>query len=193
MIYYISPFTARVTFDPETTHPRIALSADNTEMITRQEIQNVPDSPGRYDVVLAALGKTGFSAGRHYWEVSVAGKNCFHLGMASGSAPRKGKISFLPRNGFWTIILTRQGEYKAVDVRPVTIQVETHPLTIGILLDYKKGQISFYDAGARLHLYTFVAQRFTDTIYPFVDFCVEEAASQSPIVLLTPGSVDWIK
>ncbi|XP_039999796.1 interaptin [Xiphias gladius] len=185
--------TNKITFDPDTAHPRLALSADNTEMSTSEELQNVQDHPDRYDVVLAALGKTGFSTGRHYWEVSVAGKLCYHLGMASESAPRRGQITFSTTNGFWTIVRSKQGQYRAADRRTVTIPVKTHPLTLGIMLDYKKGQISFYDAGARHHMYSFVGQRFTDKIYPFVNFCVEDSESHTPIVLLTPGSVDWIK
>ncbi|XP_051255421.1 myosin-2 heavy chain isoform X12 [Dicentrarchus labrax] len=183
----------KMTFDPNTANPRIALSADNSEMTTSMEILDVPDHPGRFDVLLAVLGKTGFSTGRQYWEVSVAGKRCYHIGMASESAPRKGTPSFSPANGYWTIVLNKQGQYRAIDRRPAAIPVQTQPLTLGILLDYKNGQISFYDAGARSHMYSFAGQRFTDKIYPFVNFCVEEVGIQTPIVLLTPGSVDWIK
>ncbi|XP_035527179.1 E3 ubiquitin-protein ligase TRIM39 [Morone saxatilis] len=183
----------KMTFDPNTANPRIALSADNSEMTTSIEIQDVPDHPGRFDVLLAVLGKTGFSTGRQYWEVSVAGKRCYHIGMASESAPRKGSVTFSPANGFWTIILNKQGQYRAIDRRSATIPVQVQPQTLGILLDYKNGQISFYDAGTRSHMYSFVGQRFTDKIYPFVNFCVEELEIQTPIVLLTPGTVDWIK
>ncbi|XP_049889558.1 nucleoprotein TPR isoform X2 [Epinephelus moara] len=184
--------TKKMTLDPNTAHPRIALSADNTEMSTSEEIQNVPDHPGRYDSVLAVLGATGFSSGRQYWEVSVAGKRCFHIGMASESAPRKGPISFSPRNGFWTLVLNKQGQYRAIDRKSVTIPLQTQPITLGILLDYKKGEVVFYDAGARSHIYSFVGQSFTDKIHPFINFCVEDTESQVPIVLLSPGSVDWI-
>uniref|UniRef100_A0A3Q1HN38 B30.2/SPRY domain-containing protein n=1 Tax=Acanthochromis polyacanthus TaxID=80966 RepID=A0A3Q1HN38_9TELE len=181
--------TSKMTFDPDTAHPRIVLSSDNTEMHTTDNIQNVPDNPGRYDVILAALGATGYSTGRHYWEVSVAGKSCFHIGMASEAAPRKGSLRFNPANGFWTIVLNKQGQYRALDRRPVPILTQTQPVTLGILLDYKKGQISFYDTGARSHLYSFVGQSFTDKIYPFSDYCVESGENSNPIILVSPGSL----
>ncbi|KAK9539375.1 hypothetical protein VZT92_004485 [Zoarces viviparus] len=183
----------RMTLDPNTAHPRIALSAGNTEMTTSDATQDVPDHPRRFDVSLAILGASGFSTGRHYWEVSVAGKLCYHLGMASESSQRKGTIIFSPTNGFWTVVLNRQGQYIAIDRSAVGIPVQTLPLTLGILLDYKKGEISFYDAGARSHMYSFVGQRFNGKIYPFINFCVEDVESQTPIVSLPPGSVDWIK
>lgn len=184
-------FTGKMTFDPSTAHPRIVLSAGNTKMSTVEEMQNVPDHLGRFDVDLAALGSMGFSRGRQYWEVSVAGKLCYHVGMTSKSAPRKGTISYGPRNGYWTLVLNKQGQLRAIDNRPTVIRGQTPPLRLGILLDYKQGQISFYDPSTRSHIYSFVGQRFTDEIYPFVNFCVEEV--ESPISLLNPGSVDWIK
>ncbi|KAK2821959.1 hypothetical protein Q5P01_022024 [Channa striata] len=185
--------TRKLIFDPNTAHPRVALSAGNTEMSTRAEPLHVPDNPGRFDVDLAVLATTGFSSGKPYWEVSVAGKLCYHLGMTSESAQRKGSISYNPTNGYWTLILNRQGQFKAVDSRTVNIQVQVQPLTLGVLLDYKKGQISFYDAGSRSHIYSFVGQRFKDKLYPFFNFCVEDAENATPIVLITPGSVDWIE
>ncbi|XP_054452767.1 zinc-binding protein A33-like [Anoplopoma fimbria] len=183
----------RITLDPNTAHPRIRLSAHNTMMITSREVQDVPDHPGRFDVDLAVVGTSGFSTGRHYWEVSVAGRLCYHLGVASESSKRKGAIMYNPTNGFWTIVLNRQGQYKAVDNSLVVIPVQTQPLILGILLDYKQGKISFFDAGARTHMYSFVGQRFTDKIYPFINFCVDDVESQTPIVSLSPRSPDWIK
>nr|XP_019956964.1 PREDICTED: putative leucine-rich repeat-containing protein DDB_G0290503 [Paralichthys olivaceus] len=186
-------YTRRITLDPNTANPRIVLSADNTEMSTVEEIQNVPDHPGRFDVVLATLGKTGFSSKRNYWEVSVTENSCYHLGMASESAPRRGSVKFSPSNGFWTIVRNKQGQYRAIDKRPVILPVQSQPLTLGILLDYNKGQISFYDANARSHIYSFQRQRFTDKVHPFINFCVEDTERRAPIVLITPGSTDWIQ
>lgn len=193
LLYYIPLFAGRIRLDPNTAHARIVLSADNTEMSTVAHEQNVPDHSERFDVALAALGKTGFSTGRHYWEVSVAGKLCYHLGVASESAQRKGQVSFRPVSGYWTVILNKQGQLKAFDRTTVNIPVRPQPVRLGILLDYKKGTVSFYDAGVRAHLYSFTGQRFTDKIYPFFNFCVEDVEGQTPVVLLTPGSTDWIK
>ncbi|XP_013855303.1 E3 ubiquitin-protein ligase TRIM69, partial [Austrofundulus limnaeus] len=185
--------TSLMTMDPNTANPRIVLSADGTQVSTTDSPLQVQDSPGRFDVSLAVLGSTGYSSGRHYWEVNVAGKSCFHIGMASQSSTRKGLLSFNPTRGFWTVVLNKQGELRALDKRPATIRARTPTLTLGILLDYKKGQISFYDAGTRSHLYTFSGQAFTDKIYPFINYCVEDGANPTPIVLVQPGSTDWIK
>ncbi|XP_027877315.1 CAP-Gly domain-containing linker protein 1 [Xiphophorus couchianus] len=185
-------YNTKVTWDPNTAHPRLVFFSDNTEVSTTDDALQSQDNPSRFDVVLGVLGSTGFSRGRHYWEVSVAEKRCYHIGMVSESAKRRGSLSFRPANGFWTIILNKQGELKAIDRTSVTLQVERLPITLGILLDYKKGQVSFYDAGARSHLYSFSGQEFTDRIYPFLNYCVEDVENPQPIVLLPPGSTDWI-
>uniref|UniRef100_A0A3Q2UVQ7 B30.2/SPRY domain-containing protein n=1 Tax=Haplochromis burtoni TaxID=8153 RepID=A0A3Q2UVQ7_HAPBU len=144
---------SKMTFDPDTAHPRIVLSDDETEMTTADFIQDVPNNPRRFDVILGALGATGFSSGKHYWEVSVAGKTCYHLGMTSESSRRKGSISFSPNNDYWTIVLDKQGQYRAIEHRrTIPIPTEIQPVTLGILLDYKKGTISFYDSGSRTHI-----------------------------------------
>lgn len=179
--------------DQNTAHRRIVLSEDNTELTTAEAAQDTVDHPGRFDVYIAALGSTGFSSGSHYWEVSVAGQSCYHIGMASESAERKGRVIFRPPNGYWTILLNKQGEYKAIDKTVVTLPVHTQPLKLGILVEYNKGRISFYDAGARTHMYSFEGQTFLEAIFPFINFCVDDVESQVPIVLLCPRSADWIK
>ncbi|CAJ1071559.1 putative leucine-rich repeat-containing protein DDB_G0290503 isoform X2 [Xyrichtys novacula] len=182
-----------INMDPDTAHKRIILSRNNTELNIDAENQDVADQPGRYDVSLAVLGSTGFSSGRHYWEVSVAGRLCYHIGMASESAKRRGTIKFRPSNGYWTIIQDRQGQYIAKDRLNVRLPLQTRPLSLGILLDYKEGQISFFDPEARSHIYSFVSQKFSGKVFPFIGFCVEDVESQTPMVLHTPGSVDWLE
>lgn len=162
-------------------------------MTLRRIPQAVANNPGRFDVLLAVLGKDGYSSGCRYWEVFVGDKPCYHLGMVSESAQRKGQNRVSPGTGFWTIILNRQGQYSAIDRQRVLLSLQTRPMTLGILLNYRKGQISFYDANARVHIYTFTnAEPFTGMIYPFVSFCAENVENPTPIMLITPGSLDWL-
>lgn len=179
--------------DPETAHPRIVLSADRTQVSIADSQRLVQDNSSRFNVSLAILGSTGYSSGRHFWEVSVSRKSCYHIGMATESAPRRGSLSFRPASGYWTIIMNKLGELRALNEIISTIQVETHPRILGVFLDYKKGQISFYDVGTRSHMYTFSGQTFTERIYPFINYCVETVENPAPLVLVQPGSTDWIE
>ncbi|XP_055722422.1 putative leucine-rich repeat-containing protein DDB_G0290503 isoform X3 [Salvelinus fontinalis] len=185
--------STKVALDPDTAHPKIILSTDETEMSVAQQRQNVPNNPGRYDLSLAALGKTGFNRGRNYWEVEVAGKTCYNIGVARGSANRKGQLKLKPAEGYWTIILTKQGVLKALAAGPLDIQLPELPQKFGILLDYKKGEVSFYNANTRSLLHTFTGNRFTDKLYPFFNTCLETNDEDAPIVLTPVGSVSWIQ
>uniref|UniRef100_A0A3P9QE02 B30.2/SPRY domain-containing protein n=1 Tax=Poecilia reticulata TaxID=8081 RepID=A0A3P9QE02_POERE len=137
------PFPAKITWDPNTAHPRLVFFNDNTEVSTTNDVPPFQDNPGRFDVVLGVLGSNGFSRGRHYWEVSVADKRCYHIGMVSESAKRKGSLSFRPAKGFWTI--TRL-TYQMVGNR------------VAVAVDYSSGTITFSEVGPSntlIHLHTF--------------------------------------
>lgn len=183
-------FTGTTAWDPDTANSRLILSEGDTTISLASQAQNVPSNPGRFTSALAALGKQGFSSGRHYWEVCVTELRCYHIGMASESAPRKRISTFTPSKGFWTMALNKEGQYRALDKRPVVLPVSRNPQTLGILLDYSRGQISFYDAGTRSHLYSFVGETFTNRIYPFINYCLDD--NSAPIMTVTPESVDWI-
>uniref|UniRef100_A0A4W5JQX8 B30.2/SPRY domain-containing protein n=1 Tax=Hucho hucho TaxID=62062 RepID=A0A4W5JQX8_9TELE len=184
---------AKMALDPDTAHPKIIVSTDETKMSVAQQRQNVPNNPGRYDLSLAVLGKTGFNSGRNYWEVEVVGKTCYNIGVARGSANRKGLLKLKPAEGYWTMILTKQGVLKALAARPLEIQLPALPQKFGILLDYKKGEVSFYNADTRSLLHTFTGNRFTDKLYPFFNTCLETNDEDAPIVLTRVGSVSWIQ
>lgn len=182
-----------MAMDPSTANARIRLSSDNSVLEILKDPLAVRDHPDRFDISLATLGTTGYSSGRQYWEINVAAQPCYHLGFASGSAQRRGIIQFRPVQGYWTIILNKVGNFRALDTTLSVIPVQDKPVTVGILLDYKKGQVSFYDAGRRSHMYSFTGQEFTDEIYPFFNFCDEEVGLQIPVVIVTPGQTDWIQ
>lgn len=184
----------KIVFDPDTANPRLAFSTRNTEVTLSRTPHDVLDNPGRFNVLLAVLGKGGYSSGRNYWEVYVANKECYHLGMMSESAERKGQTVVSSATGYWTIIMNRQGKFFAMDGTRVAIPMQTRPQVLGILLDHKRGQISFYDVNARVHMYTFSnGNPFQGKIYPFFNFCVENVANPTPITLLTPGSFNWLQ
>ncbi|XP_028834080.1 uncharacterized protein PFB0765w [Denticeps clupeoides] len=178
--------------DPDTAHPNLKLSSDNKEMRVSDKAQEVADHPGRYNSVLGALGKTGFQKGRHYWEVTVAGKSCYTVGAASETAQRQGNVRYHPKNQYWTLRLQRNGQLQALDTRTSVLKVPANPDRIGVLVDFKKGDVSFYDAAARTHLYTFSGQAFTSQVFPFMSSCEDTEQGSPPIVFNPVASVDWL-
>ncbi|KAI1887907.1 hypothetical protein AGOR_G00195320 [Albula goreensis] len=136
--------------------------------------QPVPDSPERFDRVVCVLGQQGFTSGRHYWEVEVGGKTDWDLGVASHSINRKGKITVSPAHGYWFLSLRDRSDYAFRTEPSTSVALSLRPRRIGIYLDYHKGQVSFYNVDARLHIYTFM-DTFTDVIHPFFSPCTNKS------------------
>lgn len=106
----------------------------------------------------------GFSSGRAYWEVDVTGKKDWRLGVARETAPKNGFIDLNTQSGYWTLRLQRD-ELRALSV-PAKDLPMPHPLTkVGVYLDMEEGQLSFYNAVRRSHIYTF-NQSFPERVFP---------------------------
>lgn len=153
----------------------------------------VSDSPERYDVVIGALTKTGFTSGRCYWEVQVKDRLCFVVGMAAESAPRKGEIRYRPSNGYWTIVRKKDSRHQAQTERPITLRFTDKLSVIGILVDFTEGEVSFYNAQTRALVYIFRGKNFTQKLYPFVATCTDESPDESSIQLLHTRSPVWLQ
>uniref|UniRef100_A0A8C4SU68 B30.2/SPRY domain-containing protein n=1 Tax=Erpetoichthys calabaricus TaxID=27687 RepID=A0A8C4SU68_ERPCA len=161
---------ADVTFDPETANQWLIVSEDGKEVRDTDTRQRVTDNPMRFDCYTIVLAREGFTSGRHYWEVEVRGKTKWDLGVARESVNRKGEITVSPCNGYWTVWLRNENEYEALNDSSVPLPLRVKPQTVGVFLDYDEGQVSFYNAQSRSHLYTFT-DSFTEPLYPYFSPC----------------------
>ncbi|KAA8582727.1 hypothetical protein FQN60_006398, partial [Etheostoma spectabile] len=132
-IKMIQEYAVDVTLDCNTAHPRLILSDDMKS-------------------------------------VEVGGKTDWDLGVAKQSSNRKGKVEVTPSKGYWFLSLRDnnpllslilhfipllRNKY-AFRTEPSTeVQLSLRPQTIGIFVDYEKGQVSFYNVDAKMHIYTF--------------------------------------
>ncbi|XP_039597308.1 erythroid membrane-associated protein-like [Polypterus senegalus] len=179
---------ADVTFDPETAHPYLIVSEDGKEVRQTDTQQGVMDNPKRFDYCVNVLAREGFTSGRHYWEVEVGGKTDWILGVTRESINRKERITLSPDNGYWTVWLRNENEYEALNYSSVILPLRVKPQTVGVFLDYDEGQVSFYNAQSRSHLYTFT-DSFTEPLYPYFSPCNNDGGKNAaPLVThtLTP-------
>ncbi|NXG84892.1 TRIM7 ligase, partial [Stercorarius parasiticus] len=72
-------FQAFVTLDPDTANGRLVVSRDRREVGWRDVGRDLPPTPRRFDSSCCLLGCRGFAAGRHWWEVEVAGAGTWAL------------------------------------------------------------------------------------------------------------------
>ncbi|XP_031441105.1 E3 ubiquitin-protein ligase TRIM39-like [Clupea harengus] len=177
-------YAVDVTFDPDTAHPNIHLSEDSKQAGRGETHKDLPDIPARFDPVLCVVGRQGFSSGRFYYEVQVGSKTFWDLGVVRESVNRKGMITSKPENGFWTVRLRNKDEYRALGSPSVLLALRGCPQRIGIYVDYEGGRVSFYDAEARRHVYSFTGHAFTEPLYPFFSPGVaDDGKNLAPLVI----------
>uniref|UniRef100_A0A8C3HV53 B30.2/SPRY domain-containing protein n=1 Tax=Chrysemys picta bellii TaxID=8478 RepID=A0A8C3HV53_CHRPI len=117
-------FGVDMTLDPDTAHPWLVLSEDQKHVRLGDTHQDLPDNPERFDPCPCVLGIEGFTGGRRYWEV-------------------EGWVTLSPEDGYWAMWL-RDGEYEALTSHSTPLPVSIRPSRVGIFLDYKAGEVSFY-------------------------------------------------
>ncbi|XP_078272285.1 zinc-binding protein A33-like [Rhinoraja longicauda] len=158
--------TVSVTLDVETAHPRLEVSEDRKRVRRSETRRSRPNTGKRFTVSACVLGSEGFTSGRHYWEVEVAGSDGWGLGVAAESVERKGKVTLSPETGVWRI-RRWDDEFDAVTSPPSRLPARPIPGRVGVYLSYESGTVSFYDADTKSHLHTFTGNKFTEKLYPF--------------------------
>ncbi|XP_055521508.1 E3 ubiquitin-protein ligase TRIM39-like [Leucoraja erinacea] len=158
-----------VTLDVETAHPLLEVSEDRERVRCTRTWRCLPDTGKRFADWECVLGSEGFTSGRHYWEVQVAGSRGWRLGVAAESVERKRLVTLTPETGVWSIG-RRQGDvFDALTSPPSPLPARPIPGRLGVYLSYESGTVSFYDADTKSHLYTFTGNKFTEKLYPFFE------------------------
>ncbi|KAI1888261.1 hypothetical protein AGOR_G00183200 [Albula goreensis] len=176
---------SRVQIDKLSSHKQITVGADGRAMRFTADPQAAPELPLQFDKVCCALGSVAMAKGKHYWEVDVGCCSAWAVGATYGCIMRKGrdKGTKLGRNRHsWSLEL-REGRLSAWhNDRHVACGTGGHGRLrrVGILLDYHKGRLAFYDAGNMKLLQEFCAaltpvfdrmhHQFTEPIYPAFRF-----------------------
>ncbi|XP_077779205.1 zinc finger protein RFP-like [Podarcis muralis] len=159
---------ANVTLDPDTAHPQLILSEDRKSVRRGEKTQALPDNPERFSHKICVLGRGGFTAGRHFWEVTVESGELWDVGVARKSVERKGSFPLSPEGGIWAVGMWG-GEYRAwtsPDYSPLSLSEE--PRRIRVTLDYEGRRVSFSDADSGAKLYTFSGASFSgETLLPY--------------------------
>ncbi|XP_078271770.1 uncharacterized protein LOC144602515 [Rhinoraja longicauda] len=155
-----------LTLDVETAHPWLEVSEDRKRVRWTGTERSLPDTGKRFTYWPYVLGSEGFTSGRHYWEVEVAGSEDWSLGVAAESVERKERVTLTPETGVWSI-RRWDDEFDAVTSPPSPLPARPIPGRVGVYLSYESGTVSFYDADTKSHLHTVTGNKFTEKLYPF--------------------------
>ncbi|ELV13492.1 Butyrophilin subfamily 2 member A1 [Tupaia chinensis] len=145
-------------------HPELFLSQDRRSVRRGPGRRRVPDTPQRFDCRPCVLGRDRFWAGKHCWEVAVGGAMVWAVGVCRDSADRKGEAPLSPQNGFWTLELFSRQSPAPERVLPVRGRLRR----VALFLDCDAGDVSFYDARDRSHLYTCPRAVFAGPLRPLL-------------------------
>nr|NP_001035464.1 bloodthirsty-related gene family, member 32 [Danio rerio]XP_021325749.1 E3 ubiquitin-protein ligase TRIM11 [Danio rerio]AAI15346.1 Zgc:136954 [Danio rerio] len=183
---WVQKYAVDVTLDPDTANPFLILS-DDEKQVSHGDIEyDVPEIPERFDYTVSVLGKQGFNSGKFYYEVQVKGKKEWDLGVARESISRKETNQLTPANGFWTMALINENEYLICDDPVVSFPQRAKPEKVGVFVDYEEGLVSFYNVNDGSHIYSFTAQTFTETLYPYFSPCLNDDGKNSKPLIITP-------
>lgn len=178
-------YAVDVTFDSMTAHPKLILSEDKKQVWCGEKSNAVPDNPERFDRMVCLLACEGFTGGKHYWEVGVAGKTDWDIGVASYPTHRKGKLMVDPSHGYWFLSLRDNSKFNVHTQSSTSNARNQTPHIIGVFLDYEKGQVSFYNVDTKEHICTFTTT-FSKTIYPFFSPCGPKSGRNEAPLVITP-------
>ncbi|XP_032903577.1 E3 ubiquitin-protein ligase TRIM39-like [Amblyraja radiata] len=155
-----------ITLDIETAHARLEVSEDRKRVRLTRSRRNLTDNKKRFSSSPCVLGLEGFTSGRHYWEVEVAGSRGWSLGVAAESVDRKEQATLTPETGVWRIKLAAD-DFEVFTSPPSRFPAHPLPGRVGVYLNYESGTISFYNTETKSHLHTFTENKFTEKLYPF--------------------------
>ncbi|XP_042351742.1 E3 ubiquitin-protein ligase TRIM21-like [Plectropomus leopardus] len=186
----VQQYAVDVTLDPDTANPELILSDDGKQVHDNDVgmVMTLADNPKRFSSCTCVLGKQSFSSGRFYYEVQVKGKTDWDLGVVRESVNRKGQITLTPENGYWTIWLRNENEYKALAEPSVVLSLKSQPQKVGVFVDYEEGLVSFYDVDAAALIYYFTGCSFTEKLYPYLGPFLNNGGKNSAPLIISPVS-----
>lgn len=123
--------------------------------------------------VTAVRGTSGFSSGKHYWEVSLVRKEMppkqsWWIGVTNLSVnPKDYSHSPTADNGFW-FLSSSSDNAKILQFSsnpPTCFCVSDKPQKIGVLLDYDGGKLEFYNSENK-RLIGFFPTKFSGKVFP---------------------------
>ncbi|XP_064408990.1 E3 ubiquitin-protein ligase TRIM69-like isoform X2 [Latimeria chalumnae] len=174
-----------INFDMETAHPKLEVSSscDIKSVFYGAYRKTYSNNTKRFNTYLYVLGSTGFTSGRHYWEVEVRNKTDWDLGVVKESVEKTGNLTLTPENGIWRM------KFCSGKLSSATEEISgIYPSRVGVFLDYVEGLVSFYNADDMALLFQYYS-KFTEKLYPLFCPCNNEKGDNSMALKLHPPHI----
>ncbi|XP_044111714.1 butyrophilin-like protein 1 [Neovison vison] len=148
-----------VSLDPESAHSSLDVSDDKTSVTLKDSTKYTEF--GFYSI----LGHEGITSGCCYWEVEIRNaeeKSEWALGVCRRDVERKDWYQESPENGFWVV-----GMYSFSSLPYISEHFVPIPKRVGVFLDLKEGDVSFYNMTDGSHLFSFSLASSSGTLFPY--------------------------
>ncbi|NXV35231.1 TRI35 protein, partial [Rissa tridactyla] len=155
------------SFNPNSAGCWLSVSEDLTS-ITNEGYKLLVENPERFASAPCILGSRGFSTGFHTWEVDLGGITNWRVGVARPCGGTRWSLHHDARSGFWYIYHLPGKDSETCQASNLArSEVVVGDLRrIRVELDCNEGELSFYDADAQTHIYTF-HEKFGGTVFPY--------------------------
>ncbi|XP_077774335.1 butyrophilin subfamily 2 member A2-like [Podarcis muralis] len=163
-------YAVSVTLDLYYKHPEISISEDKE----RASLQTL--TPEKEETALGTqifVGKEGYAAGKHYWEVKVGERLDWELGVLTQTERekfREKKVVKSFQEGCWALKSSQGKLFSSPCEKEIEKKQNVSYSVIGLLLDQEKWEISFYNSRGAYFLIDSIPIKYTDKLYPFLDY-----------------------
>ncbi|NWV52546.1 TRI35 protein, partial [Daphoenositta chrysoptera] len=153
------------SLDPNSAAGWLSVSEDLSS-VSNCDYKFSVENPERFTSAPCILGSRGFSEGFHTWEVDLDGLTNWRVGVSRPHGGSHWTFHHDSRSGFWYLYhLPGQDECWASN----SVRSQAAPgnlRRIRVELDCTEGELSFYDAELRSHIYTF-HENFGGIVFPY--------------------------
>ncbi|XP_065586606.1 E3 ubiquitin-protein ligase TRIM35 isoform X1 [Cyrtonyx montezumae] len=162
-IITVVPFS----FNPNSAAGWLSVSEDLTS-VTNGSYRLLVENPERFTSAPCILGSRGFSTGFHTWEVDLGGITNWRVGVAQLRGGIHWTFHHDARSGFWYIYRLPGMNSKMCQASNMArSEVALGELVrIRVELDCDEGELSFYNADCKTHIFTF-HEKFGGTVFPY--------------------------
>jgi hypothetical protein len=154
--------------DPRSASMWISLHRDNMmcsyDAIGIDNRTGIPYQSNNLRSLGSVFGDKEITNGRFYWEVYVGNALEYSVGVAYKQVPRNTNLGENSQSWVVRKFKSRPNLY-AMTMGRVEQQISNEPEILGLLFDYERGILSFYDAESKKHLYSFYSS-FSEPCLP---------------------------
>ncbi|XP_015746290.1 butyrophilin subfamily 1 member A1-like [Python bivittatus] len=180
----IQSHAVAVYLDSDCKHPDITISKDG-KTATLNAFGEAKSAVGS----LVVVGKEGYVAGKHYWEVKVGKRLDWELGVLTQGErdrTRKGKFSVALGEEHWALKCVRGDLFSSQNEEKIEKKQHVPYSNIGLFLDQESGTIQFYSSTMEtVLLITTIVLQSTEKLHPLLSFgeCALDSA-QGPLEVI---------